>query len=65
VVKSDATSAPLATKQQALERSLQDAIARVTLKPGARLKQQELARQFGVSPTPFARPCAVSKAMDW
>lgn len=42
----------LPTKQQALERFLRDAIARGRLKPGTRLKQQELARQFGVSPTP-------------
>jgi DNA-binding GntR family transcriptional regulator len=31
---------------------LREAIARGRLKPGTRLKQQELARQFGVSPTP-------------
>jgi DNA-binding GntR family transcriptional regulator len=42
----------LATKQQALELFLREAIARGRLKPGTRLKQQELARQFGVSPTP-------------
>jgi DNA-binding GntR family transcriptional regulator len=42
----------LPTKQQALERFLRDAIARGRLKPGTRLKQQDLARQFGVSPTP-------------
>lgn len=40
------------TKQQALERSLREAIARGRLKPGTRLKQQELATLFGVSPTP-------------
>ncbi len=40
------------TKQQALERFLREAIARGHLKPGTRLKQQDLARQFGVSPTP-------------
>jgi len=40
------------TKQQALERSLREAIARGQLKPGTRLKQQELATLFGVSPTP-------------
>jgi DNA-binding GntR family transcriptional regulator len=40
------------TKQQALEGFLREAIARGELKPGTRLKQQELARQFGVSPTP-------------
>ena len=42
----------LPTEQQALERFLRDAIARGRLKPGTRLKQQNLARQFGVSPTP-------------
>ena len=40
------------TKQQALERFLREAIARGRIKPGTRLKQQELARQFGMSPTP-------------
>jgi DNA-binding GntR family transcriptional regulator len=40
------------TKQQALERFLREEIARGRIKPGTRLKQQELARQFGMSPTP-------------
>jgi DNA-binding GntR family transcriptional regulator len=42
----------MVTKQQTLELFLRDAIARGRLKPGTRLKQQALARQFGVSPTP-------------
>jgi DNA-binding GntR family transcriptional regulator len=42
----------VSTKQQALERFLREEIARGRIKPGTRLKQQELARRFGVSPTP-------------
>jgi DNA-binding GntR family transcriptional regulator len=40
------------TKQQALERFLREEIARGRIRPGTRLKQQDLARQFGMSPTP-------------
>jgi DNA-binding GntR family transcriptional regulator len=40
------------TKQQALERFLREEIARGRIKPGTRLKQQDLARRFGMSPTP-------------
>lgn len=40
------------TKQQALEGFLREEITRGRIKPGTRLKQQELARQFGMSPTP-------------